>query len=146
MKPIKIDKADGNCGRKIRALVIAVGTGMSFALFTLSANNIDHFTQSMRPLFQLPSLAAESYDIKITHRLCPKCGGRKSLSEFYKNKSKPDGHESHCKVCVLKKKKRKIKQLGGTIELEVTMKRSHNFIAGLDLVLDIITAEVTKNA
>lgn len=114
-----------------------------------NANNINGITTSTQ-LFQTEvhphSQKVVFSDIKTIHRLCPKCGENKALSEFYKNKSKTDGHESHCKVCVLKKKKRKIKQHGGTIELEVTMKRSHNFIVGLDLVLDMIAAEVTKNA
>lgn len=138
----------------IKPILMNVGIGMSIVLMSLSSSEINGFTAKERSpsktlnlsLFHLPSPNGEYSDIKTSHRLCPKCGDPKQLSEFYKNKSKPDGHESHCKVCVLKKKKRKIKQLGGTIELEVTMKRSHNFIVGLDLVLDMIALEVTKNA
>lgn len=30
---------------------------------------------------------------------CPKCGDLKEISEFYRNKSRPDGIAGHCKVC-----------------------------------------------
>ena len=30
---------------------------------------------------------------------CPKCGKELPLSEFYSNKSKPDGYGSYCKEC-----------------------------------------------
>jgi hypothetical protein len=30
---------------------------------------------------------------------CPKCGEQKPLSEFHKNKNKPTGLSSHCKLC-----------------------------------------------
>lgn len=30
---------------------------------------------------------------------CPKCGETKSIDEFYKNKSRKDGHSAWCKVC-----------------------------------------------
>lgn len=138
----------------IKPILMNVGIGMSIVLMSFLASEINGFTAKERSLtktlnlspYNLRSPNGEYSDIKTTHRQCPKCGDHKLLSEFYKNKSKPDGHESHCKICVLKKKKRKIKQLGGTIELEVTMKRSHNFIVGLDLVLDMIASEVTKNA
>jgi hypothetical protein len=35
---------------------------------------------------------------------CSRCGEEKDLSEFYKDKSKPDGHESLCKKCRYTKK------------------------------------------
>src|SRR5688572_619467 len=32
-------------------------------------------------------------------KICPKCGIEKSLNEFHKNKSKPDGVQIYCKLC-----------------------------------------------
>lgn len=34
---------------------------------------------------------------------CPKCGGNKSESEFYKNKAQSDGLYPYCKVCTKQK-------------------------------------------
>lgn len=33
-------------------------------------------------------------------KICTKCGIEKELSEFYKDKSKPDGHRPNCKECI----------------------------------------------
>ncbi len=37
--------------------------------------------------------------------ICSKCDQSKEKSEFYKNSRKRNGLESHCKDCILKKKK-----------------------------------------
>jgi hypothetical protein len=37
--------------------------------------------------------------IEITQKLCPKCKEVKPRSEWYRNKAKPDGLGSWCKVC-----------------------------------------------
>ena len=31
---------------------------------------------------------------------CPKCGETKPIDEFYKNKTKKDGHSVYCKQCI----------------------------------------------
>ena len=38
-------------------------------------------------------------------KICNKCGEKKILDEYYKDKSKKNGHETICKICVLAKKK-----------------------------------------
>lgn len=35
----------------------------------------------------------------VSEKTCPRCGYTKPLSEFYKNKSNPDGHFYTCKEC-----------------------------------------------
>ncbi len=40
---------------------------------------------------------------------CSKCNIEKPLNDFYKNKNKSNGRDSHCKKCVLKQKKRSYK-------------------------------------
>ncbi len=32
-------------------------------------------------------------------KICQKCNKEKSLSDFYRNKTKEDGHNGICKVC-----------------------------------------------
>ena len=32
-------------------------------------------------------------------KLCPHCGKEYPVTEFYRNKSKPDGYSSYCKTC-----------------------------------------------
>ena len=46
----------------------------------------------------------ESNDTFLLEKICNKCGERKNHIEFYKNVSKRDGLESHCKECVNQKK------------------------------------------
>jgi ribosomal protein S27AE len=153
MKKIEITKfgeIEPKLVRRVRPILMKVSVGMTAVLLSLSSTEIKDFTGITKTQTygqsQLRSLKSESSDIKITRRVCPKCGDDKLLSEFYKNKSKSDGHESHCKVCVLNKKKRKPKLLGGAIEIEVAMKRSNDFIPALDLILDVVCIEVTRNA
>jgi hypothetical protein len=33
------------------------------------------------------------------YKRCPKCGKYKPLEDFYKNRSRKDGHSCYCKVC-----------------------------------------------
>ena len=35
-------------------------------------------------------------------KICTKCGQSKPLTDFHKNKSKPDGLKSQCKACTTK--------------------------------------------
>lgn len=51
----------------------------------------------------------ESNAILLMDKLCCKCGIHKSSNEFYKNNSKRDGLESHCKECVNRKKAKRYK-------------------------------------
>jgi len=37
---------------------------------------------------------------------CPTCNIKKNDSEFYKNKSKPDGLQNYCKICIKEKQQR----------------------------------------
>lgn len=34
-------------------------------------------------------------------KLCTKCKSFKSLSDYHKNRSRPDGHQEWCKECLL---------------------------------------------
>lgn len=51
----------------------------------------------------------ESNDTFPNEKQCSKCGEDKCYTEFYKNISKRDGLESHCKECVNRKKARRYK-------------------------------------
>lgn len=44
-------------------------------------------------------------------KTCTKCGSEKSLAEFSKDRSKPDGMRSHCKACVIAYKKANIQKI-----------------------------------
>lgn len=37
-----------------------------------------------------------------TSKICSRCKGDKDLSEFQKDKTRPDGYMYHCKLCRLK--------------------------------------------
>lgn len=37
--------------------------------------------------------------------ICPTCGIRKPLSEYYKNRARPSGYATHCKVCASQRAK-----------------------------------------
>jgi hypothetical protein len=41
-----------------------------------------------------------------THKVCPKCGGKKERSEFHKDKNRNDGLAGFCKECLVAKNKK----------------------------------------
>ena len=51
-------------------------------------------------------------------RTCSHCKEEKNLSEFYKDKTKPDGYRLQCKVCTRKKKKKKCTSCKATKKIE----------------------------
>ena len=42
---------------------------------------------------------------KDTFKVCPHCGKKKNISEFYERSSSADGHQSYCKDCMREAKK-----------------------------------------
>lgn len=42
---------------------------------------------------------SERSSLLLQMKTCPKCGINKSISKFYLNKGKRDGHANYCKVC-----------------------------------------------
>lgn len=56
-------------------------------------------------------------------KCCSKCGNKKPLSDFYKNKSTKDGHMEKCKSCV---KEYQESNIGKEVRKRVDGKRSRN--------------------
>ena len=44
-----------------------------------------------------------------TEKRCPKCDTIKPISDFYRDKSRSDGHDGHCKKCKLKNREKWLK-------------------------------------
>jgi hypothetical protein len=125
---------------KPMVLLVGIATGMSFTL-DIKSNNINSLSYR-----HIPGQQCNERDKTIVDRRCPRCNETKVLGEFFKNRSKPDGHESHCKVCVLAKKRRPKVTKGGPIELALSMKPSMSFDEGLSDILDIICREIIDSA
>lgn len=86
-------------------------------------------------------------DKNLNGKACTCCHQWRSASEFHQNKSKADGLESHCKVCVsVRKKARKRKQR----QLERKTEQFESVIIGsfsddrLDLFAEIFGAAIKE--
>lgn len=60
------------------------------------------------------------------NKKCTKCGIEKPIEEFYKNKSKRDGHSSICKNC--QKESDKVYYLRNKDKVRARAKKYHNMI------------------
>ena len=44
-------------------------------------------------------------DVEVQTKMCTKCGGEKSLDDFYRRSDYPSSYTSHCKECILSRQR-----------------------------------------
>ena len=111
-------------------------------MFSMDMRDLQHGLNSDSSLGGVDVVELESTEPHYDNRLkvCTRCGSSKSLCDFHKNKSRPDGLQAHCKTCTsrskrekYKAKKRRLRQANG-LSVEVCGNPSDEVIDAFSII------------